>query len=169
MAVPIRGVKVEDPRSFIEDVRGEVPKVVLQALDARYVVDIDHLWAVIRQAWAAHKRGVSRVKFDLDILLRIACDSRVTYALDTAGLKRGVLDVIFVAVSHSDLLQRTVEGLSRLGSVSNDLLQSTPEKEEFLRKYHNISDLAVKSTVLKRGQLAYILAEKAAVTLSSRR
>ncbi len=168
-AVPVRGVKVEDPKSFIEELRAETPKVVLQALDAMYVADIDHLWAVVRQAWTADKRSVSKVKFDLDILLRITCDSRLTYALETAGIKKGVRDVIFVAIGHKEPLQRSVKTLSRRRNVSNNLLQPAPDKERFLRRYHGIDELALQSILLKNGQLGAILAEKAAVALSGKR
>ncbi|MFQ6135030.1 MAG: KEOPS complex subunit Cgi121 [Nitrososphaerales archaeon] len=168
-AAPVRGVEVEDPESFMEGLRAKAAKVVLQALDARYVADINHLWAVVRQAWKADKRGVSKVRFDLDILLRLACDSRLTHALKTVGLKKGVLDVIFVAVGRGEPLQRSVEILGRMGDVSNDLLQPTSEKEAFLRRYHSISDLALQSILLKQERLASILAERAAVALSGRR
>ncbi len=169
VAVPVRGVRVEDPASFMAGLRAEASGVVLQALDARYVADAAHLWAAVRQAWAASKSGVSRVQFDLDIILRISCDSRLDSALETVGVKKSVMDVIFVAVGREDLLKRVVERLSRLGSVSDTLLQLTAGKERFLRRRHSVSELTLQSTTLKEEQLAYVLAEKAAVALSGRR
>jgi hypothetical protein len=38
----------------------------------------------------------------------------------------------------------------------------------FLKHYHNIDDLALKSTMAEQGQLSSLLAEKAAVTVAGR-
>ncbi len=139
--------------------------IVVQAVDAQFVADLNHLWSVIRQAWAANKRQISRAKFDIEILLRIACDSRVTNALATVGLKKGRLDIILVVVGTASSMQQVCDAIRWVGEVSESLLILTPEKEVALRKYHNIEDKAIESVLQSQQRLSDLLAEKAAIAL----
>jgi tRNA threonylcarbamoyladenosine modification (KEOPS) complex Cgi121 subunit len=162
--VPIRDVLIDEPTSFIEDLKAKASDATVQAIDARFVADLDHLASVIQQAWMADRLGVSRVRFDMDILLRIACDSRVSKALSVVGLKKGRVDVIFVAVGPGEILRSIADYVGRLGEISESLLQLTDEKEKMLRAHHNISDQAIKATLRNR-KMSGILAEKAVVAL----
>ncbi len=168
-AIPVKGVNVDEPTQFMEQLKANVSgsAATVQAVDAQFIADLDHLWAVIRQAWMADKQHVSRAKFDIEILLRIACDSRVTKALATVGLKKGRLDVIFVIVGEEERsLQLIGEIVSRLGEeVSENLLVLTPEKEAALRRHHHIDNKTLESTLLTHNKLSGILAEKAAIAL----
>ena len=169
LLLAVRGVKVDDPKSFITNLRKEVPASFLQAIDARFVAGREHTKLIVQQSWTASKRRVLIVKFDLDILLRLACDSRIENALETVGLRSGTMDVVFIAVGHQDTLNRLSIHLATLGKVSDSLLRLTSSKEKFLKKHHNISDLNLRSTVLKGDALPYILADKAAIEMSSKR
>ena len=62
----------------MEQLKASAPDAAaVQAVNAQFVADLDHLWRAVRQAWMANKRRISRAKFDIEILLRVACDSRV--------------------------------------------------------------------------------------------
>jgi len=165
VAIPIRSVEIEEPERFMERLKAETPNVTIQAIDARFVATLNHLWAVIRQAWMADRRGAARARFELEILLRIACDRRVTQALTTVGLKKGSLDVIFVAVGKIEDLQPLQDHLSHLGEVSESLFHLTSEKRKMLLRHHHISEEALESTVTTREELSGVLAEKAAISL----
>ncbi|MCL4437228.1 MAG: hypothetical protein M1503_04235 [Thaumarchaeota archaeon] len=169
-AIPVKGVDVDAPTSFMEHLRtSAIDAVAVQAVDARFVADLSHLWAVVRQAWTADKRRISRAKFDIEILLRVACDSRVANALATVGLKKGRFDVIFIVVGKEGALKRIADVVSQLGEVSEDLLILTPEKEAALRKHHGIEDKTLESTLQSRNNcLSGILAERATVALLHR-
>ncbi len=169
VAVPICSLVIADPVSFLTRLRVKMPEVMLQALDAKYVADLDHLYAVIKQSWAAHKRGVSNVKFDLDILLRIACDSRLMKAINTVGLKKGVNDVIFVCVGAKANIIKSVNILKPLGNISSGLIQPAKEKDEFLKKHHGITDVALHSVLDKKNSLSSILSERSAITITGRK
>ena len=168
VAIPVSGVEVEKPDMFMVSLRAKMPNVILQAINAEFVADIAHLWAVVRQSWASNKKGVSKVKFDLDIILRICCSSNLASALEAVGLKSGIQDVIFVGIGLNENLQRIKEIILSQGKPSNNLLLDSSERMNFLKHYHNIDDLALKSTMAEQGQLSSLLAEKAAVTVSGR-
>jgi tRNA threonylcarbamoyladenosine modification (KEOPS) complex Cgi121 subunit len=165
VAIPIRGVEIEEPERFMERLKAEVPNVTLQAIDARFVANLNHLWAVIRQAWMADRSGTARARFELEILLRIACDSRVTQAVTIVGLKKGSLDVIFVAVGKIEDIQPLPDRLSDLGEASESLLQLTSDKCKMLLRHHHISKEALESTITTSEGMSGVLAEKAAITL----
>jgi len=169
LLLAVHGVKVDDPKSFVKSLRREVPGVVLQAVDARFVAGREHAKLIAQQSWTASKRGVLSVKFDLDIVLRLACDSRIENALETVGLRSGVMDVVFIAVGHPDDINRLLIHLGTLGEVRDSLLRLTGSKESFLKKHHKITDLCLRSTVLKGDALPYILSEKAAIEMSCKR
>ena len=168
VAIPVSGVEVEKPDMFMVSLRAKIPNVILQAINAKFVVDIAHLWAVVRQSWVANKKGISKVKFDLDILLRISCSSNLASSLKAVGLKSGLQDVIFVGIGPMEHLQRIKEIIFSQGKPSSNLLLDSSERMNFLKHYHNIDDLALKSTMAEQGQLSSLLAEKAAVTVSGR-
>ena len=88
VAIPVRDVEVENPDMFMVSLRSKMPNVILQAINAKFVANIAHLWAVIRQAWISKKKGISKVKFDLDILLRISCSSNLVGSLKAVGMKK---------------------------------------------------------------------------------
>ena len=102
VAIPLRDVEVEDPDMFMVSLRSKMPNVILQAINAKFVANIAHLWAVIRQAWVSKKKGISKVKFDLDIILRISCSSNLVGSLKAVGMKNGLQDVIFVGIGHGN-------------------------------------------------------------------
>lgn len=166
LVVPISDVTIEKPDLFMISLRKKIPDVFLQAVNSKFVVDINHLWAIIRQTWASDQQGISKVKFDLDILLRLACTKHLDSALNTVGLKTGSQDIIFIVIGKEKHFQNVINILSNLGDISEYLLQKSSEREKFLIKYHNINNLVLKSVLLEKSKLSHILAEKAAVILS---
>ena len=168
VAIPVREVKVEKSDIFLESLRSKMPNVILQAINAKFVLDIAHLWAVVKQSWVANKKGISKVKFDLDIVLRISCSSNLNSALDAVGLKSGVQDVIFIGIGLNENLQRINDVILSQGKPSNDLLLDNLEKTNFLKKYHDIDDVSLNSVIAERSQLAALLAEKSAVIVPGR-
>ena len=163
--VPITNVKVETPELFMVSLRNKLPDVFLQAINAKYVADLDHLWAIIRQAWVANREGVSKVKFDLDIILRISCTSHLNSALNTVGLHPGSQDVIFVVVGQKKYFREVHRILMSVGDYSEHLLEQNSEKDAFLIQHHKLNNLVLQSLLLNKGQLSAILAEKAVITL----
>gem|GEM_PF-1628380 len=163
VAIPVSEVEVENSDIFMIFLRSKMPNVILQAINAKFVVNIAHLGAIVKQSWVSNKNGLSKVKFDLDILLRMSCSSNLRSALDTVGLKSGSQDVIFVGIGLKEHLQGISDIILSQGKPSNDLLLDNPEKMNFLKKHHKINDLSLTSVMVEQGQLASLLAEKAAI------
>jgi len=168
VAIPVSEVEVEKSDVFMASLRSKMPNVILQAINAKFVVNIAHLWAIVKQSWVSNKKGISKVKFDLDILLRISCSSNLGSALDVVGLKSGSQDVIFVGIGLTKHLQSINNIILSQGKPSNDLLLDNPEKTNFLKKYHKINDLSLASVMVEQGQLVALLVEKAAIIVPGR-
>jgi len=166
--VPIRWIRVDYPELFLNDLKSRCEELTVQAVDARYIAGPRHLEAVVKQAWEASRRAVSRVKkLEIDILMRVACDSRASEALKTVGLSCGVNDVVFVAVGDREAIHSFSKVVGVLGEPSDELIRLTCEKEDFLKRHHRVGEAALKAT-LSGDRLAAVLSEKAVVELSKK-
>ncbi len=158
----MKGVIVESPEQFLRNLREKFPNLTIQALDANFISGFEHLKMILQQSWTAFNRGISYTKkLDLELIVRLACDSQIARALKTLGLKSGKMDIALIAVGESKNLKLFNETIKDLGEFSDDVIKLNPEKERFLIKHHNISDELIKATIADRNKLAAILSEKA--------
>jgi tRNA threonylcarbamoyladenosine modification (KEOPS) complex Cgi121 subunit len=161
-------VEVDDAVNFIETYRKKFPKLIIQFVEAKYVLDREHLWAIIRQAWISKKRRLSRVKLDIEMLQRLACDSRVSTSLKSVGLKKGILDIIAISIGEKNELQSLFDSLKKKFKTSKYLLEKNVEKENFLKKYHRIENNTLNSILVENDELGSALIEKAVLILAER-
>lgn len=158
----MKGVIVENPEQFLRNLREKFPNIVIQALDANFVAGFGHLKMILQQSWMAFEREISYTKkLDLELIVRLACDSQITRALKTLGLKSGRMDIALIAIGELKHLKLFNETIKDLGEISDDAVRLNPEKERFLIKHHNISDELIKATIVDKNKLAAILSEKA--------
>ncbi|MCP8304016.1 MAG: hypothetical protein H3Z50_00865 [archaeon] len=158
----MKGVHVDDPKEFIGKLREEFPSLTVQALDADFVAGFEHLKSILQQSWIAFNRGISySKKLDLELIVRVACDSQINRALKTVGLRSETMDLALVAIGDQKNLKSFAEAMMGLGEISDSVLKLTPKKETFLMRHHGISPNLVKATVADKNRLAMILSEKA--------
>jgi len=161
LIIGIKRVRIEDPKQFLKGLKDKQPSLTVQALDARFVAGFEHLKMVLQQSWMAFDREASySEKLDLEIIVRVACDSQITRALRTVGLKSEVMDIALVVIGEPRTLKLFAEVIKGL-EISDDVIKLNPEKESFLIKHHNISNKFVEATIADKNKLAMILAERA--------
>ncbi|MCP8312836.1 MAG: hypothetical protein H3Z53_00460 [archaeon] len=162
MILGMKGVVIEDPEQFLRRLKDKFPNLIIQALDANFVAGFEHLKMILQQSWMAFNRGISYTKkLDLEILVRLACDSQIARALKTLGLKSGKMDIALIAIGELKYLKPFTQFIKDFGEISDNVIKLNPEKEKFLIKHHNISDELIKATIADRNKLAAILSEKA--------
>ncbi|MCP8310341.1 MAG: hypothetical protein L6M37_01850 [Candidatus Methylarchaceae archaeon HK02M1] len=158
----IKGVYIANPKEFLGKLREKFSSLHVQALDANFVAGFEHLKSILQQSWMAFNRGISySKKLDLELIVRVVCDSQINRALKTVGLRSGTMDLVLVAIGDLKNLRFFAEAIMDLGEISDSVLKLTPKKEAFLIKYHCISLNLVKATVADKNRLAMILSEKA--------
>ncbi|MGQ9469470.1 MAG: KEOPS complex subunit Cgi121 [Nitrososphaerales archaeon] len=158
----VKGAIINNPEQFLRNLRDKSPNLIIQALDANFVAGFEHLKMILQQSWMAFNRGISYTKkLDLELIVRLACDSQIARALKTLGLKSGKMDIALIAIGEIKHLKHFDEAIKDFGEISDDVIKLNPEKEKFLIKHHGISDELIKATIVDRNKLAAILSEKA--------
>lgn len=158
----VKGVIIDDPEQFLRNLRDKFPNLIIQALDANFVAGFEHLKMILQQSWMAFNRGISYTKkLDLELIVRLACDSQITRALKTLGLKSGKMNIALIAIGELKHLKLFNEAIKDLEEISDDVIKLNHKKKKFLIKHHSISDELIKATIADRNKLAAILSEKA--------
>ena len=162
LIIGIKKIYIENPRSFLEKLRERFPSLTIQALDANFIAGYEHLKSILYQSWTAFKRDISySKKLDLELIVRMACDSQINRALKIVGLKSGIMNLAIVAMGDQRNLKLFAEDIKSLGEISESVLKLTPKKENFLIEHHDLSSKLLQSTISYKNKLAAILSEKA--------
>ncbi len=161
--IGLEQVVVEDPREWMSRLRIISPATVAQAFDARIVAGSQHLEMLAKQAWEAKRRGqLYADRFEVDFLMRLACQRQIKDALARAGLKKGVQDTGIIAFGRSEELSTFFHNLSTGQNRRDTVLALTRDKECFLKEVHRLP-----AEALSHGNAGYLLprflAERAAL------
>ena len=150
--------------SVLEMIRNTFPKLVVQGIDPIYVAGLKHLELIVKQSWTALKRDILYAdKAEFDIMARLACDSQISRALDRIGLKSNTTEIAVIAMGDKASVERLSSEFHKYGEMDDKPINFTPEKLNFLLKFHKISKELLGASVLKNELFAYTLAEKAAL------
>lgn len=166
-AAGLRKVRFRDPKVFIDRLREAFPDVVVQAVNPRFTAGFLHIRLVLEQAWEAWRRGLTYAeKPEMDLIVRFACDTQIKSALRTVGLPVGFQQAVALYVGDRAEIPRFEVEVRRIGSMADDLVHLDPGKRRFLMRHHNITAQQILSSPVRRGALAYLLAEKAAALVT---
>ncbi len=157
-------IDLGDSKKKLEEFRLSYPQVCLQLMDARYVAGALHLELVGVQVHEAQKRGqLIAEKADLDLLMRIACNTRISESLKNVGLHKGVRDAALLAIGPSKTLKLIHKEMTQTFRSDASVLDLTPEKTKLLRRLHGITSTTLSSVLLEEDKLPFLLAERAAL------
>ena len=158
LAVQIGG-KREIDVGFLDGLRSRFPRVVLQAISAKFVLNGSHLKKILSLSLESQKDGILLSnRLETDILMRFAISGQISSAIASAGLRPGS-DFVLVAIGTKSALD------TLYGEVSPLAVRPFPKSSEaFLRRHAGITRRHLDS-VHSKTPLEDILAEKAAVLL----
>lgn len=144
---------------FLDNLREKFPKIQLQAVSSKFVLNSSHLKKILSLSLASQKNDVLlSKKLETDILMRFAISKQISAAITLAGIKPKT-DFLLIAIGNKSSLDSLYKELSALTvplfSKSND---------GFLKKSFGISKKQIDS-VYSKNPLEDILVEKAAVLL----
>ncbi len=156
--IEIRGQKTINVK-FLDDLRKKYPKLQLQAVSSKFVMNNYHLKKIISLSLESEKNNILlSKKLETDILMRFALTNQISNAITLVGIKPKT-NFILIAVGNKKMLNSLYQELLPLSVnlflKNNDL---------FLKKYFKITKKLLDS-VYSSNPLEDILIEKAAILL----
>ena len=146
------------PTNFLEGLRQKYPDLIIQGINSRYVLNMDHAKKIIAISLAAKKADTMLSnKLETDILMRFACTRQISDAIRKAGLQQKQ-DFVLVAIGKKSSLDKLFAELNRF--LKLHLLSNT--NSAFLKKEFSISKKQIHA-VISSSPLEDLLAERAAV------
>jgi len=158
------GIKLNE-QATVASLQSSIEKetgAVIQALNSKFILDRNHAKLLLYQTHEAYLRGISIArKKEIDILLRALCTKKINKALKDAAFEEGSREYVVLGFCDPPRLKTLKEMLGRFGELDDRILEPTQQKIDFLRSYHNITDLEIENY-----NLAYLLCEKSASGLA---
>ena len=156
--IEIRGQKTINVK-FLDDLRKKYPKLQLQAVSSKFVMNNYHLKKIISLSLESEKNNILlSKKLETDILMRFALTNQISNAITLVGIQPKT-NFILIAVGNKKMLNSLYQELLPLSVnlflKNNDL---------FLKKYFKITKKLLDS-VYSKNPLEDILVEKAAILL----
>ncbi|MBI2184308.1 MAG: hypothetical protein HYU39_05035 [Thaumarchaeota archaeon] len=160
--IGLKNVAITDGREWMSRLRGLNSKVMTQACDARFVAGSKHLEILARQTFEANTRSqLYAERFEVDFLMRTACEKQIKNALSKAGLSSTVRDVAVTGFGSKGDLQSFFKTVSTLWKRDDSVLGLTESKKKFLSRHHKIVKDTLKLGV--RDLFPRLLSERAAL------
>lgn len=154
----VKGDKQTDV-SFLEDLRVEFPKLKLQAISSKYILNPYHLKKILSISMNSDKENVLlSKKLETDILLRFAITTQISDAISSVGIKPKN-NFVLIAIGNKTSLDKLHAKISPL---IVDIFQK--DNSSFLKKQFKISKKQIDA-VYSKNPLEDILIEKAAVLI----
>ena len=143
---------------FLDNLRNKFPNLILQGIETRFVLGKSHAKKIIQISLKAKKnQAMLSKKLEIDILMRFACTTQISKAIQTAGIKPRKNFLIMALGSKLILNMLNFELIPHL----NSKIIST-NNSAFIKKQFKISKKQIDS-VTSSSPLEDILAEKAAI------
>ena len=154
----IKGTKQTDV-SFLDGLRKEFPKVKLQAISSRFILNSYHLNKVLSISILSEKEGLLLSnKIETDILMRFAAVQQISEAISLIGIKPSQ-NFILIAIGNKLDLEKIYK---KLNPLVIDIFGKN--NSAFLKKHFKISKKQIDA-VYSKNPLEDLLIEKAAVLL----
>ena len=154
----IKGAKNTDV-SFLDNLRKEFPKLKLQAVSSKFILNLNHLTKVLSISFISDKENILLSnKIETDILMRFAASSQISDAISSIGIKP-TKNFILISIGNKTDLDKLYKKISPsvVEIFAND-------NSLFLKKHFKITKKQMDS-VYSKNPLEDILIEKAAVLL----
>lgn len=143
---------------FLTDLRKKYSDLTIQGIFAKYVLSKSHVKKIIKISLEAkNNHNMLSQKLETDILMRFACTTQISQAIERAGLKPNQNSIIIALGKKSSLKELR----SELKPCLNSKILSQ-NNSQFLKKQFKISTKQMNS-VYSQNPLEDLLAEKAAV------
>lgn len=156
--VEIKGERKIDV-TFLERLRKEFPKLKLQAISSKFILNPYHLKKILSISMNSNKENILLSnKLETDILLRFAATTQISDAISSVGIKPKN-NFILIAIGNKTSLDKLYRQITPLVT---DIFQK--DNSSFLKKQFKITKKQMDS-VYSKNPLEDLLIERAAVLI----
>jgi tRNA threonylcarbamoyladenosine modification (KEOPS) complex Cgi121 subunit len=156
--VNIKGDKKIDV-AFLDELRKEFPKIKLQAISSKFILNSYHLKKILSISLNSEKEKVLLSnRLETDILMRFAASRQISDAITSVGIKPKS-DFILIAIGNKTTLDKLYRKLTPLITEVFSI-----DNSKFLKKHFKITKKQLDS-IYSKNPLEDLLIEKAAVLL----
>lgn len=156
--VEINGSKKTDV-SFLENLRKDFPKLKLQAISSKFILNSYHLKKILFISIDSEKENILLSnKLETDILLRFAGTKQIGDAILSVGIKPNT-NFILIAIGSKTELEKLYR---KLDSLITEIFSK--DNSSFLKKYFKITKKQLDS-IYSKTPLEDLLIEKGAILL----
>jgi tRNA threonylcarbamoyladenosine modification (KEOPS) complex Cgi121 subunit len=157
----MHNLRIRDTDEFIQHIRAINSRVAVQAIDASFVADKEHILSVLQQSLQARKRGtLLSDRIEIDVLMRFACTNQISKALDDIGLKDGMNNVLLVVLGKISDLKTVKKHLEKNYRLNNNIIALSGKKTRVLASHHKVGKPELDACI-GENKLASVLAERA--------
>jgi len=151
--------KSNSNKDYLISLREKFPKLQLQAISSRFILDKEHAKKII--SISVNKKLKNQLlseKLETDLLLRFANTTQISDAIKNVGLSSNQ-NFILIAIGNKSLQKKLSE------SLCDDLdIIFKKDNQNFIKKYFNISNQTLNS-IESKAPLIDLLVEKASILI----
>lgn len=144
--------------TFLDELREKFPTLIIQGISSCYILNKSHAKKIITISLEAKKNHtLLSQKLETDIIMRFACSTQISQAIQTVGIKKNQ-SFIVIAIGKKLILDK-------LYYYIKPFLNSKPiskNNHNFLKKQFKISKTQMNA-VISKYPLEDLLTEKAAI------
>ena len=156
--VEIKGSKNIDV-SFLDNLRKEFPKIKLQAVSSKFILNSYHLKKVLSISTSSEKENVLLSnKIETDILMRFAGTKQISDAIALAGIKPKN-NFLLIAIGNKTMLEKLYQ---KLTPITMELFSK--DNSSFLKKHFKITKKQL-DCIYSKTPLEDLLIEKSAILI----
>ena len=150
-----KNVKIEDVKSFLDNVRKKTEDVSVQFFNANLIAGPEHLYFAALNALKAFesKMNISN-SLTVETLLYASAQRQIKKAVELIGIKAASSKVVALVLTETEAkVRETLEAISELipGIRDDDVVELSDEKFEMIKGLFGISKLELEAKLEKKG------------------
>jgi tRNA threonylcarbamoyladenosine modification (KEOPS) complex Cgi121 subunit len=146
-----------DPIEFLESLREKYPDLIIQSIQAQYVLNIEHVKKTIAISLSAQRANILLSnKIETDILMRFACTRQISDAISKVGVKKNA-DSILIIIGKKSYIEKLFNKIEEL--LENNVFSK--DNSKLIQKEFGITKKQL-DCVISKTPLEDLLAEKSA-------
>ncbi len=148
---------VKEPIKFLESIREKYPDLVIQGIQAQYVLNVGHVKKTVAISLSA-KRADTLLsnKIETDILMRFACTRQISDAISKVGVKTNT-GTILVILGKKQLLEKLFHEIK--GFLESNMFSK--DNSKFVKKEFGMTQKEL-DCVISKTPLEDLLVERSA-------
>ena len=148
---------IEDPIKFLDSLREKFPNLIIQGIQARFLLNAEHVKKILAVSLSARRAGtLLSDKTETDILMRFACTTQISNAISKVGMRIGTFSILIIIGKKSQI--------NYLFNEIEDLLKSnifSIDQTKLIQKEFRITKKEIEC-IISKTPLEDLLVERAA-------